>query len=82
MTHRAAGVQVFIEVTSGVIGGQTRWGADAVLDRGRRVALKGGQMPAGAKLGHRAMLQAARDQAQDLPAGIVLGTGGESGKLF
>jgi len=81
VTHRGAGVQVFIEVTSTTLGADTRWGVDVVLERGRRVALKGGAVPAGAKLGHHAMLRAARDQAQALPADIILGRNGQS-ELF
>lgn len=77
VTHRGAGVRVDIEVTSGVIGAQTVWGAEAVLERGRRVKLRGGQLPAGAKQGHRAMLQAAMAQAQALPTDIILGRNGQ-----
>lgn len=82
VTHRATGVRVDIEVTSAVIGDQTVWGAEAVLERGRRVKLAGGKVPVGVKHEHHRMLQAAMQQAQALPAGVVLGTGGESGELF
>lgn len=80
--HRETGARVSIEVTSTVVGQLRLWGADVVLERGRRVALKGGSVPAGAKLAHKAMLQAARDQAVSLPAAVILGQGGASGDLF
>jgi hypothetical protein len=80
--HRETGVRLQIEVTSTVVGRLMVWGADVVLERGRREALKGGSVPAGAKLAHQAMLQAARDQAASLPASVILGQGGTNGELF
>ena len=82
VTHRATDKRVDIEVTSAVIGSDTVWGAQVVLERGRRVKLAGGKVPVGVKFEHHRMLQAAQRQAQALPAGVVLGTGGESGDLF
>jgi hypothetical protein len=70
--HRRADVMLDVELGEVEVGGQLRWFGKVVLPKGRRHALPGGAVPAGARLAHQALLTAVSDQVQAVAPQIIL----------